>query len=1295
MFNIKTKLILYITVFFLVSFSFVSYAKAATEFVAVVDTGNGSGTDYTSLNAWETGVQTDLTAATTLVFAGTRTGTMADNASVAGATSGATATIVHATSSQILLENISGTFQNGEQIRVDISNYFTTSNTGDSAIAVAKCRASTGAADTTAVSIDGWTTSATNYIKVWTDPTEAYRHQGKWDTTKYRLETVDQSAIHISEDFVKIDGLQVKVTSSSAYSVAGFTSSGIAGGSHIWISNNIIVGVLGGATYGEGINMNYYDNLSDPTRTWDIWNNIIYGFNTSGSNGINGNSGGASFSVRIYNNTVYGCDGGIGGATGYILKNNISYNNATDYFWDPESSSTNNLSKDGTAPPYNAYYINKTVTFSDETNKDFHLAQSDTDAKNMGADLSAEITTDIDGSTRTGSWDIGADEAAIKVFYSVGQNTNDHSTGNGGATCSTTGACTLTIASGVATFNYPQTATNLGVGDKVTYNTSSIAYISEKISDTQWKLITATGTTPADVGTAQTVNSIAHPFSSLSAAENGADDASYLNASDLVAGNYQLNIPCYYDTGADTTAVTINGWTTGPANYIKIYTPNNTDTEVNLSQRHEGKWDDEKYKIEFGNSMGISIRVPDVVLEGLQLRFTTGAITGDKFAIEANLATGIANISIDSNIVKGMYRTSGVWMLGYADYYSTVGAGDIAPGVVRLTNNVFYDFTGASNGVGINGHEFYLYVYNNTVYNCWRGFYSYTASTIITKNSISYNNDDNYFGTFNASSTNNLSGPSTDSQIPSTNARNGVSVIFADEDNDDFRLSLSDTGAKDQGVDLANDTYLPFTTDVSNRTRSSVWDIGASEAGSVTMSSGDQQSEALTDGLVLYQSFDGDDISGTEAIDRSDNGNDGTISGATSIAGKRGQALNFDGNSNLVNENSPGLLDDIQEQQLAGGMSVSMWIKNENYTQAQPIIISKGNANSNGFWVLLLDNSGPEIRFMKDFGVSGWGDDLDVRADFPDSYLGQWKHVVLTWDGTLDASDVHFYIDASEISKTSEIDGTGSLVSDASLNLGIGCDAEGGGFCFDGSLDEVRVYNRVLSADEIASLYKLGEDKINVSQATNLDSGLVLSQSFDGKYMDWSQASAEARDASGNNYHGNVTGATSIIGKRGQALNFGGQVASADMIIVTNSTAFDFNDFTYAAWIKPDTISGWDAIMTTDYSETYLGLYNGQYAIWQRCGSVYLGHSTAANAWHHVAYVVSGTNYYFYEDGEFVTSGGGCSTSSDSDTLNIGARGDASNGFDGILDEVRAYSRALSADEVRDLYNMGKVEISK
>jgi hypothetical protein len=54
----------------------------------------------------------------------------------------------------------------------------------------------------------------------------------------------------------------------------------------------------------------------------------------------------------------------------------------------------------------------------------------------------------------------------------------------------------------------------------------------------------------------------------------------------------------------------------------------------------------------------------------------------------------------------------------------------------------------------------------------------------------------------------------------------------------------------------------------------------------------------LSSGLVGYWTMDDKNISGTTVTDKSGNGNNGTISGATKTAGKLGQALKFDGTSN-------------------------------------------------------------------------------------------------------------------------------------------------------------------------------------------------------------------------------------------------------------------------------------------------------------------------------------------------------------------------------------------------------------
>ena len=132
-----------------------------------------------------------------------------------------------------------------------------------------------------------------------------------------------------------------------------------------------------------------------------------------------------------------------------------------------------------------------------------------------------------------------ASAATQDVFYSVGQNTSDHKSGSP----------TVSISSGTATFSVAQTG-NMGVGDQITYDTSSVAYIKSKTSFTVWDVTTASGGMPADV-TDKTVNSIAHAFNSLSSAVANASDSSHLNSSDLTASgaDVKLHLALYDDGG--------------------------------------------------------------------------------------------------------------------------------------------------------------------------------------------------------------------------------------------------------------------------------------------------------------------------------------------------------------------------------------------------------------------------------------------------------------------------------------------------------------------------------------------------------------------------------------------------------------------------------------------------------------------------------------------------------------------------------------------------------------------------
>ncbi len=382
-----------------------------TQFTATV---KPSGGDYTSLSNAVTGLANDITSANIKVFSisASTTPTIVAGDTVLGQTSLATGVcvLVNAARNQILIKTIVGTYFSGEVVqKTGVPTVTATlSNSGDSPIIGIECYSMS---DTTEVSITGYTTSVNNYIYIYTPRSE--RHNGKWDSTKYRLETT-WAGIYISTDYVRIDGIQLQLTRNGDYG-HGIEIDTLNINNEIRISNCIISAILPDSSYHVGI---YVKNNNAIVK---IWNNILYGWiSATGSYNI-AIFGGYCNTIYAYNNTTFNNSSGYELAEGtgaFVVKNNISYNNTINYNGSFDPSSTNNLSGPqlSQAPglsPRNG--PNMFVSFVDETNYDFHLATTDVGARNYGIDLSADpylaFTNDIDGQTRPGTvWDIGADQ---------------------------------------------------------------------------------------------------------------------------------------------------------------------------------------------------------------------------------------------------------------------------------------------------------------------------------------------------------------------------------------------------------------------------------------------------------------------------------------------------------------------------------------------------------------------------------------------------------------------------------------------------------------------------------------------------------------------------------------------------------------------------------------------------------------------------------------------------------------------------------------------------------------------
>jgi hypothetical protein len=214
-----------------------------------------------------------------------------------------------------------------------------------------------------------------------------------------------------------------------------------------------------------------------------------------------------------------------------------------------------------------------------------------------------------------------------------------------------------------------------------------------------------------------------------------------------------------------------------------------------------------------------------------------------------------------------------------------------------------------------------------------------------------------------------------------------------------------------------------------------------------------------------------DDATGLTAADSSGNANTGTLQlGPTWVPGKIGTGLNFDGSptggDDKVNAGNGPAVNNL------GAMTVAAWINVETVGEAgnpgRIVHKATGTAPVNG-WQFCTQGSN-QIGFAVDYD----GTDL-VRTSAADAItLGSWHHVVVTWDGTNNATNVLMYVDGTAVgSYAATTNASGNRVNDSGASIYLGNEPNSTR-TLDGVLDDVRVYNRVLSPAEIKAIHRAG-----------------------------------------------------------------------------------------------------------------------------------------------------------------------------------------------------------------------------
>lgn len=219
-------------------------------------------------------------------------------------------------------------------------------------------------------------------------------------------------------------------------------------------------------------------------------------------------------------------------------------------------------------------------------------------------------------------------------------------------------------------------------------------------------------------------------------------------------------------------------------------------------------------------------------------------------------------------------------------------------------------------------------------------------------------------------------------------------------------------------------------------------------------------------GLVGNWKFD--EGSGSFAADSSGFGNHGTLVNAGWIGGKSGSAANLNG-SGYVSAASSASLNNPRT-----GMTVAMWINLRSAVNLYGALAGRRwGPGWDDLWVLFYDNADGQNRYS--FGVRT-SNAVYVTGPSGNGDLNSWVHVAGTYDG----SRIRIYRNGAEIASAAL---TGTIPTEATpLFLGAGDNGNTGiGEYLNAAMDDVRLYDRALSASEIQSLVGGSSSTVYVS----------------------------------------------------------------------------------------------------------------------------------------------------------------------------------------------------------------------
>jgi hypothetical protein len=425
------------------------------------------------------------------------------------------------------------------------------------------------------------------------------------------------------------------------------------------------------------------------------------------------------------------------------------------------------------------------------------------------------------------------------------------------------------------------------------------------------------------------------------------------------------------------------------------------------------------------------------------------------------------------------------------------------------------------------------------------------------------------------------------------------------------------------------------------------------------------------DGLVGWWPFNGN------ANDESGNANNGVVNGAALTNDRftnSNSAYNFDGNDDVINipNNFANQIDSV--------MSISMWYKMQDNTDHQSLFLREGyNFNGSKTWILSMDGEN-YFRYYTDCCTYTGGSSGSSLYD-------SWQNIVVVFSNY----NVKSYINGVLVSNSNL--STPFAWSPQPILIGESAGTGNTSYPFLGQIDDIGIYNRALSQEEITALYT-GEP-VNPPTTcnplpANLQNGLVGYWPLCGN----------ANDESGNGNDGVVDGAALTndrFANSNSAYNFDG---NDDVINIPNNFANQIDSvMSISMWYKmQDNTDHQSLFLREGYnfngSKTWILSMDGEnyFRYYTDC-CTYTGGSSGSSlydSWQNIVVVFSNFNVKSYINGVLVSNSNLSTPFAWSpEPILIGesaGTGNTSYPFLGQIDDIGIWNRALTVDEVQQLY---------